>query len=268
MKTQLHTYRFNISNKLMRFEYERLAIRLNATPGRGRWMHSSGGESHSAHEARTVDLETGFIFANQWNTADGFRVFDWAEDACLPNKHIKQGHYLDITSEMVAARTDQHVCGYCGFRCDRESARVSGFMCAACLDSPYLKESELHLLRLMPVSVDDARRAPLDPDHYAEVLARYVVHQATGKDSRAVQRRAMLYVDVKRRAEVDIANAITERDGFLWLLDHHVNIDNCIFYEHTGRFGFGWTSPVSVVVHGALVDALVEFPFDYDIKQA
>ena len=51
-------------------------------------------------------------------------------------------------------------------------------------------------------------------------------------------------------------------------MDHGVSIDNCIYYSHTGRFGFGWREPVGQAVYSALVDVLCEFPFDYDIKKA
>ena len=54
----------------------------------------------------------------------------------------------------------------------------------------------------------------------------------------------------------------------LWLLDHGVSVENVIFYDHTGRFCFGWKDRgVSPAVASALRDVLCEFPFDYDIQE-
>ena len=52
----------------------------------------------------------------------------------------------------------------------------------------------------------------------------------------------------------------------VWLLDRNINAENCIYYSHTRKFCFGWRNPVSESVKSALLDVLVEFPFDYEIK--
>ena len=91
-------------------------------------------------------------------------------------------------------------------------------------------------------------------------------HATSERDrKRQIEQRAKIL----HHAEVAISNAQTERDGMIWLLDRGIQIDNVIYYNHTGRFEFGWRKPLSREEYSALLDALgAEFPFDYDVKQA
>lgn len=57
-----------------------------------------------------------------------------------------------------------------------------------------------------------------------------------------------------------------EKEGMLWLWDKGFSLDNVIYYSHTGKFGFGWRSPLSDVVASKLLDIISEFPFPYEIK--
>lgn len=58
----------------------------------------------------------------------------------------------------------------------------------------------------------------------------------------------------------------TERDGNLWLVEHDLPTENCIFYSHLGQFCFGWRTPYTGEAREKLLAALAEFPFSYDVK--
>jgi hypothetical protein len=273
--TTLHFYRFDIGTASGAAEYRALCDRLQADPGRApmfRVLADTRDRSNARTEPESVTLDTGFVFSNQWNEIDGpdrkgRRIFDWYE-GIVPNRHLRAGHYLVITDEMRAIRATQHICGDCGARSDRPAV----LFCDRCLDSPYLKATELHLTRLLPVGHDGPRsvRPELTETERAERLPLYIARQTSGADSRAVQAIARDRARVLAKfddymAKIELAR--TERDGMIWLLDHGVPIDNVIFYTHTGRFAFGWKAPIDPAVRSTMVDVLCEFPFDYDFDE-
>lgn len=57
-----------------------------------------------------------------------------------------------------------------------------------------------------------------------------------------------------------------EAAGKVWLVNHGLPIDNAIFYSHTGRWCFGWRTPLTPEDRSALLEHLSEFPYDYDLK--
>jgi hypothetical protein len=265
MKTKLHSYHFDISKPDQNAAYESLVARLTADEGRRFFnVYAMNGE----HKTITgeVTLETKHLFADQWNTSSdsptnpNARIFDWYE-GIFPNKKIKQGHWLEITDEMRSVRQTTLICGYCGKNYANGS---EGSFCTSCLDSAYLKETELHLLRLLPVGLFMPKRQPLAQSELEQLLPLYVDRQTKGNDSRAVKAKA----DARRRVVekyTDAKDAIeTEYKGFSWLLDHDISVDNVIFYSHTGKFCFGWRNPLSESVKSNLLDQLAEFLFDYE----
>lgn len=226
-------------------------------------------------DGREVELETSFLFDNQWNTAPiegiskpGLRVFDWAEDYMAQGmrQSIKRGHYLDITDEMREIRRNVHKCGYCGAH---EPAAKGYVFCPHCIGSEYLEAKDLHLTRMRPVDGSfGAERAPLTEAERAHLLPLYREAQLHGHTVRDKARIAKARADVITSCNKQTRSAMAERDGMLWLMDHGVRTDNVIFYSHTGRFGFGWRKPVDAEYLSALLDIISEFPFPYDIKCA
>jgi len=65
-----------------------------------------------------------------------------------------------------------------------------------------------------------------------------------------------------------IATMTTERDGMLWIVEHDLPTDNAIFYNHTGRFCFGWRNPITGNAKTQLVEKLAGFPFPYDVQES
>src|SRR5574342_721932 len=142
-------------------------------------------------------------------------------------------------------RRNTHKCGYCG---KQEPAQKGYVFCPHCIGSAYLKSSELHLLRMMPVEFE-GNRAPLTEAEQAHLLPLYKEAQLHGNE-----RDKAIYI------------AETEFKGFTWLMDHGIKTDNCIYYSHTDRFSFGWRNPVDAEFLSELLDVVSEFPFAYEIK--
>jgi len=268
MKTKLHHYRFS-SGSDPAYKAMCAEIEANGPEGRGHWMHClavPGTSGHKNGEVEEVELDPSHLFENQWNEKGGGnrRLFDWYE-GIYANRNFKSGHWLEITAEMTAARANTLKCGYCGKHYGPYHEPAPGEFCTACLDSAYLKEGELHLLRLLPlVGLQD--RAKLSDAERAALLPLYVSRQTTGADSRAKARRDKQRADVIADYAKDSANIKAEHDGKLWLWEKGFDLDNVIYYNHTGKFCFGWRSPLSDSVVSKLLDVISEFPFPYEIK--
>ncbi len=272
MKTKLHAYHYNVAVTAERDAYDALKDRMreqdiqvfaSINPQRGsHYLPKLAGE---------IELETAHLFANQWNTPT-HRVFDWAESV-VPNKDIRQGHWLEQTDEMRSIRANTATCGYCGHQ---EPVGQNQF-CPKCIGSEYLKPTEVHLLRMVPVSHGSfPKRAPLTDEESRKLMPRYEHAQGLGKRARSElhlstrrHRIASLVPEANKKAAKLIEDAHTETAAFTWLMDHHWrDIDNVIYYSHTGKFGFGWRTPLTAAEVSALLDIITEFPYLYEIKAA
>lgn len=261
--TKLHTYHFYIDEPGQKEAYENLKLKLLHNKRMHAWPYDA-----KMYTSGDIELETKCIFDNQWNSSEtsptnpNARVFDWRSDASPGlNKSLRRGHYLEITQDMFKIRDETYKCGYCGayYHLPEQT------FCNKCLDSEYLETDNLPLLRLQRVS-SEKRRPKLTQSELDYLMPIFVKQQTTGKDSRNAKalrkQRENLVSDYKKT----IKNATAERDGFLWLMDNKVNINNCIYYKHTGIFTFGWRKSVAEEVKSALLDILSEFPFEYEIK--
>lgn len=270
--TVYHSYLFDTRNPTDQTAYNDLKANLK---GQGLTCFDTwGGSKHynPKLDGVVLTLETAFLFENQWNTAPiegfsetGIRVMDWAQDYPVDfDKHIKKGYYLDQTEAMREVRRNTVKCGYCG---KNEPAQKGYVFCPHCLDSEYLKESELKLTRMMPID-DRSDRQELSQAERDHLLPSYRSAQLHGSTERGTARLAKQRQDIERKYQTETVNAKAERDGLIWLLDRGIKIDNVIYYNHKGMFSFGWRSPVSEGFKSELLDVLSEFPFEYEIKTA
>lgn len=257
LKTKLHRYRFNISKEDERKAYEILCDILKDR----HWLNVLADPSKQP-PAGPIELETKHLFANQWNSTT-HRVFDWYE-GIYPNEYIKEGHYLEITDEMREIRRDTFVCGYCGYQCHKDRANK---FCEECLDSEYLQEDDLHLLRMLPVEQYHPTREPLSEEEKAFLMPLYIKRQTEGENSRNAKKLRRQREDIHKDFDKATYAATTKKNGLLWLMDHNISIDNVIYYDHKDVFCFGWRKPVSKEVASRLLDVLCEFPFDYEIEK-
>lgn len=286
IQTVVHAYNLDTSKPDDAKAYAEMCDGLKGWPHRMKSL-SMGRDDNgyyfgfgSHHDGQTITLETDFLFENQWNTApeeegkNGWRVFDWAEDALFypngrENLTTRRGYWIEQTPEMREVRRNTNTCGYCG---KFQPAANGSVFCMACIDSPYLKASELHLTRLRPVDTPfNVNRPELTQAEKDHLIPLYKEAQTKGTTERGKVYAAKKRSDAAEKCERAIRNATTERDGFLWLLDHVGSgiVENCIYYSHTGKFSFGWRSKgVDKEVESAILDCISEFRFPYEIKCA
>jgi len=276
MKTILHHYYLCTDKPAEKTAYDKLKAQLNKSHA-GKFFNVLANSKHGRNyknETEQVELDPTFLFANQWNEAGdkGRRLFDWYE-AIYPNRQVKNGHWLEITPEMEAIREQTLTCGYCGKYIPVSEPHK--WHCEKCLGSQYLKETDLGLLRLLPVvsknqdvsrTLTDAERAEILPA-YNEAQGLGLITRENARVSRNRQQVADLIPEAEKKANETIQEAKIKTKAFTWLLDHEMNIiDNVIFYTHTQRFCFGWRNPLTADEKSKLLDILSEFPFDYDLK--
>lgn len=223
---------------------------------------------------RVIMIETNHVFGNQWNTApdetskSGHRVFNWYLAYRDHIKSIKTGHYLKITEEMIDLVKNTFKCGYCG--AEYYGTENAGKFCSACLDSEYLKEGELFLLRLKPGDLRGSHktnREKLTPKEEAEIMPCYIKRQTTGKTSRNAKRLRKQRDDIEIKLRNTIAHAKKERDGLIWLMNRNISVDNVIYYSHTDIFSFGWLGQLSESVKNKLKELLADFPHAWEFNK-
>lgn len=257
LSTTLHRYSFDTSDEKSHAEYRQLKKQLTETHGQCFRVY---GDPIKHIDGHVFELETNHVFSNQWNTACGHRIMEWYE-RIVRNRSIRCGYWIDVTQAMQEVKRNTLNCGYCS---NSEPAAKGLTFCDECLGSEYLKSINLHLTRLIPAEIHMPDRLPLTDRERAERLPRYREAQTRRRTKNETQTRARIAADCAR----EIARAETERNGFLWLLDHDIAIENCIYYKHTDKFSFGWRAPVDAAVVSALLDVISEFPFAYEIKCA
>lgn len=266
MKTKLHKYWFDVSDETQAAEYAALVAKLSADKDRHFFnVISTRNDGKGECPAGEIELETDFLSSNQWNTVgvdghNGYRVFDWYE-GIVPNRSIKSGHYLEITAEMRDIRRNTLVCGYCG----KHEPKASGKkMCDKCLGSEYLKQEDLFLLRLLPVATHNPKRKPLTEAERTSILPAFFEAVKAARTVRFQKRIA----DLREKVEADLAKALKERDGMIWLLERDYDTNNVIYYSHENVFQFGWRHPLTGSEVSKALDVVREFPFRYRIKGA
>lgn len=216
--------------------------------------------------SREVNLETQHLFDDQWNSVEGLRLFNKVEFV-WPNKSICEGYYLRQTPEMVAVLQGTAKCRYCG----HQAPVGEKDFCDKCLGSAYLKESELHLLRMEPIELpedraggDKKRRTvePLTEGELEQLMPKYIAAQAGLKAKEEAATRKALLRDFEKETSI----AETKYKGTLWILDAGVSIENVIFYPHEMTFTFGWRNPLSEAVKEAITKKMEGFPYSYRFK--
>lgn len=284
VKTVVHAYHFDLRQDRENDAWRELKAKLE---GIGlRCMESHGHDSYYYEFGRELDgkevmLDTKHLFADQWNTAPvegvsdkGLRLHDWAKD--YPSdwkpycpKHLARGYWLEQTDSMREVRRSTVKCQYCGAQ---EPAAKGNVFCPHCIDSEYLKEEDLRLTRMAPIDRLNDRDVPeLTDAEKAHLVPLYREAQLVGSTARGRARIEKLRRGVAEKYAKKTANAKAERDGFVWLMDRgfaQMAADNVIYYDHAGKFGFGWRKPLSESEVSAVLDVISEFCWPYEIKCA
>lgn len=263
MKTTLTYYDFNISSPAEKEAYKELTAKLKKTNGKCFQVFPPPSGKRPPEGETNLDVSNiKNIWNNQWNTTDGFRVFDWYEAVMHNNKNLKVGYYLDVTAEMKSLRNNLLRCGYCG-----HTVTVPQSFCTSCIGSTYLEASDLKLLRMVPVS-STSLREELSEEELALLTEEFnkakvkAIHREYPADEKEHQfeEEDKLFRDSLEKAKNRLA-------GYNFLLNNNINQENCIYYSHTGVFCFGWKHPLPDAAADYLEELLEDFPGKFEIKR-
>jgi len=274
IKTTLHHYCFDINYPDQKAAWGALKKQLAPILYLQMNAHSGGNQPITRrNDSEAVELEVKHLFDNQWNEIavgdkSGRRLFDWYLEYRLTGQHIKQGHWLLQTQEMIDIRNNTRKCGYCG----AQSTGPEEFH-TACLGSQYLKQDDIYLIRMRAVSERPRQFPKLTKAEASVLIPAYEVAQGLGAEerekkahSRLRKKVAALVPDAERKAAELIAEAEKKTTAYTWLLDHKFReLDNVIYYSHTDKFCFGWREPYGADA-SVLRESLEGFPFDYEVK--
>jgi len=265
IKTFLHYYRFDISQADQKVKYLELCQQLE---GKGLIKFDSISSSHSKFytesiaplDGQLIELETDYLFNNQWNTAKtetsekGLRVFDWAEPI-YPNRSIKEGMYIEQTEEMREIRENTYRCGYCG----KNHYKPTIQFCESCIGSEYLTEDNFPLLELAPVSTEKRKKLPLPVGFIEKYNEAQLMSRSVRLKKQQEQKKASLKAEIKA--------SVKEYKAFSWLISHNLDFDNVIYYNHTDTFSFGWRKSLSDTQKENLKVVLINFPYKWEFSK-
>lgn len=193
-------------------------------------------------ERQTIDTST--LFNNQYNTKEGFRIFDWYE-AIVSNSNFKIGYYLSGDIERLQKiKNETLVCNYCGKQYD--SNETKQIFCNSCLGSPHLKKSDLILLTLTPVVYDHKERymAVKDLDLHGDNQALWDQHIEIYEENQK-KRLKKKAINVHEKMLNDVFFAQYESSVKVALLNNGIDIENLIFHPHKGAWVYGWREQVN-----------------------
>jgi len=212
-----------------------------------------------------INIETKHLFNNQFNTQEGFRLWNWRENIFL-NKDIKEGYYIEMPKEYFNLLENTFSCGYCGKQYTREEKIKKDLsFCDACLGSEYLKEDDLFLLRLKRIN-DKTERLPLN-DCDNEILTDINLKEFERLNKiRKKENIKRIKAKLTKERKENIANSENEYKGFMWCLNKGIETDNLIYYNHTKTFCFGWRDKLNFEKEQQLKKDLKGFPFKFELK--
>lgn len=269
-KTRLVPYYFDVAKRAEGEAYHQLDAKLRREHTEGRrgtpFRVFATSKYWRPSEIIEVELEVkSLISENQWNTTQGTRVFDWYE-AAVDNGCLKIGYYLEMTEEMLDFRSTHYQCGYTDETYDQQEFDKLPFglnISRRALTSPYLSDDELQLLRLKPIIGGYARRDKLTKEEFEYLLPIYL-KERTQMD---LENKLKLINMLTKERDESIAKAVAKHDGFMWLISTGIPLNNCIYYDHTQKFSFGWRKPMGEYEQAEMVKLLKDFPFPWEFNK-
>jgi len=213
---------------------------------------------HGQIKSGVYHVETKQLFNNQYNTVEGFRIFEYSEKLSVPNaRKMGSGYYISKGIEKIReAQKRVKECGYCG----KHYVDSSKKWCSSCSGSEYLERNNYKLLQLQPLSKDN----PI----YDKEPPKYLINKIQIEQRKTASRKVM--AEQKRdieKAKKDVVNAKTVLLAKKWLIRNNVYTDNVIFYSHKDVFSFGWRGTLDKQYKSDLLDVISEFPYNYEIKE-
>lgn len=265
----IQTYRFDIRVAKEKAEYGALKNRLisegyhrHCSWG-GKYLHRQIGENVKEHQG-TLYVDMAHAFEDQWNlVAPNYRVHEWAQDYMHSgmNTNIRQGYYLTGLEELKGILRTVSRCGYCG----NKGFAEEGGTCQACAGSAYLKEEDLPLLVMQPILGKKRSKDEVSAEVPA-IKAAWLQRQIKATEVQTSrQKEEALASAEKARARTVLFEQAAE--GWQWLVDHGINTENIIYYDHTNTFSVGWRGEgLSEELAAEWHKALYEFPAKWEVK--
>lgn len=225
----------------------------------------------------TVTDSARSIHNNQFSTVEGQHVFDMrilCQWDARGNRVARRVGYIladdDGFKALQEFRAGIGACGYCGARHVLADLQGEGpHFCDKCAGSQFLKESDLQLLQILPLTLHFPKRKAAVPEW---LLTEYRAKQRDTSQRKAREGLARKLEALERkRANLALEGRLIEalaEAGLEWRL-----IENLIHYEHTGRFCFGWREPLAPVDYDKIrflvkTAKLDGFPIDYKVKES
>jgi hypothetical protein len=206
------------------------------------------GDSKTIPDQDEFILESDFLFDNQLNT-ETMRLFDWREiskHSLGSNYYLTNavGYYIDFDSKLKLddLRNKRFKCGYCEHQTNEINKPT---YCDKCLGSEYLKESDLFLTILLPVSQDDSSKRKELHSKLGDRNKAFKIAQENAIEQRAIleiERRKKQAKALREKLKEEIKLKNYEVEIQACLLENNLPIDDIIFYSHTQSWSYGWRS--------------------------
>lgn len=274
LKMPIVSYSFDVSKPDELEEWETLRRQLKQTHEcdvcHWEYISNNGREYLSklkeACEVGYVTLDPDTLFSDQFNTAEGLRVYDWSHIE-YANPDIKSGFYIPDLSVLKHYRSRRYQCGYCAYYEDLELVPTENKFCPSCLTHANLELKNLALTVLHPIGSKRKRPVPTELeiqeriDFRTQQLNDPRNHQVELEED---QRKAL------RDHETRLSQLMLEFKITNWFINANIPTDHLRFYiggkkdipiiEITAQWGMS-----DLHVRWA-ISRLIYFPWLYEIK--
>lgn len=243
MKAEIKHYWFNISCPEQEKEYQELRNTLRKTVKKA--MPHRG--SSKLREVTEVTLDPKYLFDNQWNTKEGYRVMEW-QYSVHENKDIKEGYYLILPKEAVELRERKRKCGFCSEMSDVEGPHLK------CAESKYMSKDNLHLAYFGKI------QNPEYPEPTEEVIQAFTE-----------SRKRLALAEVQRRI-VDAEKAFRDAQWVFSCEKEMIelgfyDLENVIYYSHKKKFSVGWRKPLTLEETLLVKEMFKDTSFDWEFHK-
>lgn len=208
---------------------------------------------------RIYHIELDHVFSNQYNTVEGYRVFE--KCTCVyynGNKKIKgHGYYISDGIEKIRDyQKDLTVCHYCGTQYYKSDVA----WCEKRRANEYLEPKNYHLLKL--TNIHD-KYAPIDIPIPEDILTDIKTKQTQATKIRLEKKIQYAFTDLAKRKI-----ALEKEEIFLRRLipEYYPDIDNVIYYNHTDTFCIGWRKSLTDEEKKHLNEVTKNWPYTITLK--
>lgn len=240
MEIRIVNYKYDISKSADYDAYHKMCKKLENNGFEIFSCLATTADYRSDDMPEIQNLHPKHLWDNQFNTKEGFRVFDWYEPIFV-NRSFKCGYYITVDTKVALDEFRKKFvkCGYCGCM-EHDDGQI---LHRRCLGSEYLEEKDIHRCFFQPVlgKKRDYPNLPEYKDAYAIAQADAKIIRAKEQKKRLIAQGKQILKDATKkcqeiREEAKIKNEICQHS-----LDPH----NLINYGKNGGWVFGWYKPMT-----------------------